>query len=75
MEQKAEELYGDHEDGSCGAHPRPQFSADECGEMVLKQKPVMFWKQSEGFKGSSEQERPILPTFLFKLKPYWTRLL
>ena len=35
MEQKAEELY---EDGSCGAHPRPQFSADECGEMVLKQR-------------------------------------
>ena len=30
MEQKAEELY---EDGSCGAHPRPQFSADECGEI------------------------------------------
>ena len=31
MEQKAEELY---EDGSCGAHPRPQFSADECGDTI-----------------------------------------
>ena len=36
MEQKAEELYEGDEDGSCGAHPRPQFSVDECGKIVLK---------------------------------------
>ena len=33
MEQKAEELY---ESKMAGAHPKPQFSVDECGEMVLK---------------------------------------
>ena len=43
MEQKAEELTK-----MAGAHPRPEFSVEE----QVIQKPVMFWKQSEDFKGS-----------------------
>ena len=37
-----------------GVHARPHFSVDERIFMVLKytEKPVMFWKQSKGFKGS-----------------------
>ena len=50
MEQNAEELY---EDGWSTSHPRPQFSVDEwVGKWFSKYNPVMFWKQSEGFKGS-----------------------
>ena len=50
MEQKTEELYTK----IVAAHPRPHFPVDGRVFMVLKyiQKPVMFWKQSEGSKGN-----------------------
>ena len=37
-----------------GVHPRQQFSVDEWVRKWFEiiQKPVIFWKQSDGFKGS-----------------------
>ena len=57
MEQKAEELY---EDDWCTS--QTTVFSRWMGEMVLKytENGIMFWKQSEGFNGSSEQERPLL---------------
>ena len=74
MEQKAEELY---EDGWCTSHPRPQFSVDEWVENGFKvySKPVMFWKQSVGFKGSFRTGTSTIAIVPVQIKPYWTNFL
>ena len=71
MEQKAEELYEDR----LRTSQTTVFSRWTGGYgpglwFQSKQKPVMFWKQSEGCKGQRQflniQESSLLLTFLFK---------
>ena len=74
MEQKAEELY---ESKMAGAHPKPQFSVDECGEMVLKCTETgnvletirRFQKQFP-----NRNVHYCRRSGLFKLNSYWTYL-
>ena len=64
-----------------GAHPRPQFSVEErmfmvricvlvrgCASSTLLTIPILAWVRAV-------LGRALLPTFLFKLKPYWTYLI
>ena len=55
------------------AHPRPQFLVEEWVFMVLKYMYTEIGNVLETIRRiSKEQERLLLPTFLFKLKLTWT---